>query len=93
MISWKAFNEESAPELVRYVQDRDLWQWKLPHSKGINNVWYIGGYMKSFENLEPLYSQWSEAFENFIHKGKPYDEYNSFMTQTIAEMAREKNEN
>jgi len=34
MLAWKAFHPNTdPPELIRYVQDRDLWQWKLPDSK------------------------------------------------------------
>ena len=30
MISWEYFHpERSIPDLFRYIQDRDLWQWKL----------------------------------------------------------------
>lgn len=34
MMSWEHFHGE-APKLVHHVQDRDLWQWKLDHTKEI----------------------------------------------------------
>ena len=37
MMAWQHFNSElPAPELFRYVQDRDLWQWKLENSQEIS---------------------------------------------------------
>ena len=45
MITWQTLkyeyvsapaNQDDAPDLIRYVQDRDLWRWRLPDSKAIN---------------------------------------------------------
>lgn len=36
MLAWECFFDGPAPWLVEYVQDRDLWQWKLPHSREVN---------------------------------------------------------
>ena len=34
MLAWEFFHPgEEPPKFIRYVQDRDLWQWKLPYSK------------------------------------------------------------
>lgn len=34
MLAWEHFHPgEPAPTLIRYVQDRDLWTWRLPDSK------------------------------------------------------------
>jgi len=43
MLSWAFFHpDEHPPQLIRYIQDRDLWQWRLPRSKelsaGLMNV-------------------------------------------------------
>lgn len=36
-LAWQYFRAgEPAPWLVDYTEDRDLWRWKLPHSKAIN---------------------------------------------------------
>lgn len=32
---WDLKDDQGAPALVRYVQDRDLWTWALPHAKAI----------------------------------------------------------
>lgn len=37
VLAWEYFNpEERVPELLYYVQDRDLWQWKLPCSREVS---------------------------------------------------------
>lgn len=36
MLTWDYFYGGHAPKLVSYVQDRDLWTWKLPASREIN---------------------------------------------------------
>jgi oligoribonuclease NrnB/cAMP/cGMP phosphodiesterase (DHH superfamily) len=38
MLAWDYFDDDGrpAPEIVRYVQDRDLWRWELPFSPAIN---------------------------------------------------------
>lgn len=37
VLAWQHFvPREPVPEVVRYIADRDLWAWKLPHSREIN---------------------------------------------------------
>ncbi len=36
VLTWEHIHMEPVPEMLLYVQDRDLWQWKLPLSKEIN---------------------------------------------------------
>ena len=43
MLSWAFFHpDEHPPLLIRYIQDRDLWQWRMPNSRefsaGLMNV-------------------------------------------------------
>jgi hypothetical protein len=47
----------SRPDLVDYVEDRDLWRFKLPDSRAINA--YIGSFEFSFE-------KWTELADEFI---------------------------
>lgn len=43
-ITWDYFNNGAQrPELLNYVADRDLWQWKLKNSKGINVALHLYG--------------------------------------------------
>lgn len=52
MLTWKHFFTDPPPPLVCYVQDRDLWQWKLPHSKAISLLVYES--LGSFQKLTEL---------------------------------------
>jgi len=54
VLSWLFFNpEEPIPELLHYVQDRDLWKWELEHSKEINA--YIATLPFEFEAWADFY--------------------------------------
>lgn len=40
-LTWAALlSQDNAPELVRYVEDRDLWRFMLSNSKGVNALLY-----------------------------------------------------
>ncbi len=57
MLTWEYFHpNDSPPDLVRYVQDRDLWQWALPQSKEVNA--YIGACEFTFEEWDSLGTQY-----------------------------------
>lgn len=45
----------SAPWIVDYVEDRDLWRWELPHSREVN-AW-LGARCRTFEDLEAVHRQ------------------------------------
>lgn len=54
-LAWsRLFPDEYAPPLVRYIQDRDLWQWQLPDSRAISA--YIG-------TVHRTLSAWDELSE------------------------------
>lgn len=36
VLTWEYFHDEPVPLLLHYVQDRDLWQWKMPDSKAVS---------------------------------------------------------
>lgn len=55
MITWDHFNafhmdSNPTPWIVKYVQDRDLWQWKLPKSKEINT--FLSALPNDFERWD-----------------------------------------
>jgi hypothetical protein len=48
ILSWNHFHpDEPAPQLLRYVEDQDLWNWQLPDSEEVNAA--IGSYPREFE--------------------------------------------
>ena len=57
-LAWDYFFEGSQrPYFVDYVGDRDLWQWKLPMSKELNNALWENNYFNptDFTKLNQLY--------------------------------------
>tara|TARA_A100001011_G_scaffold47863_1_gene45312 strand:+ start:782 stop:1666 length:885 start_codon:yes stop_codon:yes gene_type:complete len=49
------FPNDNVPLLIRYIEDRDLWSWKMEHSKEILSV--IDSVEKSFEKWDNLNEQ------------------------------------
>jgi hypothetical protein len=53
MLAWNHFHpDEPAPDLLRYVEDQDLWSWKLPASEEVNAA--ISSHSRDFETWERL---------------------------------------
>lgn len=56
ILSWQHFHPgEPPPDLLRYVEDQDLWNWKLPRSDEVNAA--IGSHAREFEAWETLASR------------------------------------
>lgn len=52
-LSWLYFHpDEEVPELIKYVEDRDLWRWALPRSKEVSAA--ISSYKFDFEEWSKL---------------------------------------
>lgn len=56
LLAWAHFfpNEPTAPTLLLYIQDRDLWRWTLPDSKEISAALAHYGCHRNFRNLIPF---------------------------------------
>ncbi len=53
VLSWQHFHPGTPPpELLLYVEDQDLWNWKLPRSDDVNAC--IGSHAREFEVWETL---------------------------------------
>jgi hypothetical protein len=53
MLAWRYFHAgEPPPDLLRYVEDQDLWTWKLPRSEEVNAA--IDSYPRDFDAWETL---------------------------------------
>ncbi|TDJ10851.1 MAG: hypothetical protein E2O66_10480 [Deltaproteobacteria bacterium] len=63
ILAWNHFHpDDEAPPLLRYVEDQDLWNWKLSDSEQVNAA--IGSYPLSFESWEQLASRPIEELAN-----------------------------
>lgn len=68
MLAWEyAHPDKPSPDLVKYVQDRDLWQFKLAGSKEIAAT--IFSYEYTFENWETINSLLDNDFLAFVDRG------------------------
>jgi hypothetical protein len=60
VLAWQHFHpDEPVPALLSYVEDQDLWNWKLPESEAVNAA--IGSYPREFETWDELaHRPWEE---------------------------------
>jgi oligoribonuclease NrnB/cAMP/cGMP phosphodiesterase (DHH superfamily) len=86
-LAWEFFQRERPlPDLVRLVEDRDIWVWQYPES---------AGFLAALD-MEPLeFVRWQEiaAFDavqlaSYVQRGKAMDEKFSRLAQGIAESAQ-----
>ena len=71
-ITWDYFFENiSRPWFIDYVADRDLWTWKLPNSKEINQVFMDNNYFDPYylDNITTYINYASEQINNIVKEG------------------------
>jgi oligoribonuclease NrnB/cAMP/cGMP phosphodiesterase (DHH superfamily) len=79
VLAWQYFHPgEAAPNLLLYVEDQDLWNWKLPRSEEINAA--IGSYPREFEVWEDLAAR---PIESLAQEGAPIVRSNRIEVQRI----------
>lgn len=84
VLAWHYFHpDEDVPELLRYVEDQDLWNWALPDSDAVNAA--IASYPREFEIWDRLAS---EPIEALITQGKPILRANRMEVERRLEHAR-----
>lgn len=59
VLAWLHFHDDTVPELLRYVQDRDLWQWRLTHSRAISAALKLRKY-RNFDSWRELLIGWDD---------------------------------
>jgi uncharacterized protein len=68
MLTWNyLFPEERPPDLIRYVEDRDLWRWALPSSQEIS-AW-LGSWPFDFELWTELSSRLQDGSDRVVAEG------------------------
>ncbi len=67
VLAWQHFHADArVPELLRYVEDQDLWSWKLPRSEEVNAS--IGSHPHEFELWDELARR---PWEELARDGEP----------------------
>lgn len=77
------------PDLLRYVEDRDLWNWELNHSQEVNIA--LQSYDKSFHLWDEIVSGGSDALYSLIEEGFKLLEHQRKAVDDICENAQVKN--
>lgn len=76
-MAWEYFHDEPAPELIAYIEDRDLWRWKLPGSREFSAA--IRSYPFDFMLWDGF------SIEKLIGEGVAIQRY---VEQQVADLAR-----
>lgn len=68
-MAWDFFHDASRPPLVDYVADRDLWTWKLPHSRAVSA--YLSTWEMDFERWDQIDAAIDGSdFANVVNEGE-----------------------
>jgi len=83
ILAWNHFHpDDPAPELLLYVEDQDLWNWKLPRSEEVNAA--IGSYSREFE----IWNQLAERpIRDLAREGDPIVRANHIELQRVLQHA------
>jgi oligoribonuclease NrnB/cAMP/cGMP phosphodiesterase (DHH superfamily) len=77
------------PALIRYICDRDLWQWKLTHSKEVSAALAATGAGSDFRTLISVLEGWESDFPRIVQEGSAILAYERDMVERIAKHAEE----
>lgn len=59
-MAWEFFHPDTpVPEMMLYLEDRDLWRWKMDHSKEISAALKSHGGINDFRNWMYLFEDWA----------------------------------
>lgn len=58
VLAWERFHATPVPELFAYIEDRDLWRWKLTQSKAVSAALASTGAATDFRKLAPYFAHW-----------------------------------
>jgi oligoribonuclease NrnB/cAMP/cGMP phosphodiesterase (DHH superfamily) len=85
-LSWVYnFPEQPVPKLIKYIEDRDLWIWKMPHAEEVLSA--IDSYDRTFEWWDYIDSliETQEGFDRFLNEGEAILRYKKKLVYSISE--------
>ncbi len=66
-IAWERyFPQQPLPPVVAYIEDRDLWQWRLPASREVNEALQVEDLLSTFGGIEELHAEWAPNTATFV---------------------------
>lgn len=92
MLSWRYFSDEGTPQLIKHVQDRDLWKFELPGTNAIHEYMMLKiGYWTIFRWAEFLASFEADqgVRDRVIDRGHLLLEYQEARVAELADKACE----
>ena len=71
VLAWKyCFPEKEVPLVLRYIEDRDLWRWKLPYSKQISEVIFFKDFsFETIDYIDSMLREGKDGFEKIVKTG------------------------
>lgn len=86
VLTWEHFHKEPVPEMLLYIQDRDLWTWQLPQSKEINAALWKGT-PREFPHWREIDTTWGPTHtlgkERLIEAGEIIATYDSLTVDQL----------
>lgn len=85
-LAWSYYSKKPKPNLIAYIEDRDLWKFSLPDSN------YINAYIQSFPMTINDYSYLYDTLENYplsraVDIGKGIERYKNSMVEGMCKNA------
>lgn len=86
VIAWEHFNPgKPLPEILAYVQDRDLWKFNLPHSKEVNAA--IQSRPTNFEDWDEMATKGASGIEELRTEGEAILRSQKMMVEIVCKEA------
>ncbi len=83
-LTWFYFFGEPIPELVRLVEDKDIWTWKYG-----DKTKYVNAFLFMYTNQpEKVKEMLEEDVDELLEKGKIISEYTDYIIETFVEKAK-----
>ena len=84
-MTWDHFHEESRPDLINYIEDRDLWRFALSKSREIHA--YISSFPKDFATWDKLNMDLIYHYADCVYAGEAILRYYDQKVQELAQHA------
>ena len=79
------FGDSNIPNLILYIEDRDLWKWELQDTEKILSA--VDSYDKTFENWDKLdawlFQTGSDSFNQLRNRGEGILKYKDTLIQSL----------
>ena len=86
-LAWEFFHpEKTVPDLVRFIEDRDIWVWQYPESAGFLAALDMEPF--EFERWQAIAAFDAAQLSSFMARGQAMDEKFSKLAELMAESAQ-----